>query len=311
MPIKIPQNLPARQILEKEGILVIKDNDAIRQDIRPLRIALLNLMPKKIATETQIARVLGASPLQIEMTLIAPSNYIPKNTPAEHMLDFYQPWNAIKNEKFDGLITTGAPIERLSFEDVFYWRELCEIFDWSKTHAHGAFNLCWGAQAALFHFYGIPKHEMKQKKFGVFLHQIVQGKSLLVHGLNDEFPVPVSRYTENHREDFSTFKNLKILIDSVEAGVCLVYDESLRHVHMFNHLEYESTTLDEEYQRDLINTRTIQKPENYYPKNNTNLVPINTWRANAYLLFNNWLNLLYQTTPFNIDKIGCHDFDLK
>ena len=304
MPIKIPKDLPAKQILENEGILVIKDTDAVRQDIRPLRIALLNLMPKKIATETQIARLLGSSPLQIEMTLISPTGYTPKNTPTEHMIDFYHSWEEIRAEKFDGLITTGAPIERLPFEEVFYWDELCKIFDWSKTNVHETFNLCWGAQASLFHFYKIQKFELPKKIFGVYRHQKNQSNFLLVNGLTDEILIPVSRYTENRRHDLMANENLEILIDSNESGVCLVYDKKLRHVHMYNHLEYEANTLHEEYLRDTSKKVKIQKPINYYPEDNPARTPKNTWSSNGYLLFNNWLNLIYQTTPFDIKDIG-------
>ena len=214
MPIKIPQDLPASDILEKEGVLLIKEHDAIRQDIRPLRILLLNLMPKKIETETQIARVLAGSPLQIEITLLAPSGHQPKNTSREHMLDFYRKWEDIQSEKFDGLIVTGAPIEQLPFEEVTYWDELCNIFNWSQTNVHGLFTLCWGAQAALYHFYKIPKYQLQQKMFGVFQHTVKRNPSILLHGLDDTFNTPVSRHTENRIKDFSDFPNLEILIES-------------------------------------------------------------------------------------------------
>ncbi len=304
MPIKIPNNLPASDILEKEGVLLIKDTDAIRQDIRPLRIALLNLMPQKIKTETQIARVLGGSPLQIEITLLAPTHYVPKNTPREHMLDFYQPFDNVRDQKYDGLIITGAPIEKLPFEDVDYWEELRQIFDWSLSNVHSLFNLCWGAQAALYHFYGIPKYQMSQKCFGVFTHQVHDHTSALMRGLNDEIPIPVSRHTENHPEDFAPFDNLDILVDSDEAGICLVHDTKLRHVHMFNHLEYDSTTLGDEYQRDAAKGLPIDVPAHYYRDDNPDNPPVNTWRSNAHLLFGNWLNYLYQSTPFDIELIG-------
>lgn len=304
MPIKIPHDLPARETLEREGVLIIRDTDAIRQDIRPLRIALLNLMPKKIETETQIARVLAGTPLQVEMTMFAPSGYVPKNTPREHMIDFYRPWQAIREEKFDGLIVTGAPIEQLPFEDVVYWDELRRILDWSQRHVYGLFALCWGAQAALYHFHGIPKHPLPEKRFGVFTHRVLDHTSLLMRGLDDEIRIPVSRHTENRREDLAAHPDLELLIDSEEAGPCLVHDRRLRHVHMFNHLEYDSTTLDAEYRRDVEKGTPIGVPLHYYPGDDPSRPPVNTWRGNAHLLYSNWINYLYQTTPFDAAAIG-------
>lgn len=304
MPIKIPENLPAFDILDKEGVLIIKDSDASRQDIRPLRIALLNLMPEKIKTETQIARVLGISPLQVEMTLIAPSHYVPKNTSREHMLDFYQPWDAIKDQKFDGLIVTGAPIEQMPFEDVDYWDELRQIFDWSVTNVHGLFNLCWGAQAALYHFYSIPKYQLEKKCFGIYEHRVLDHTSLLMRGMNDTLSVPVSRHTENHKSDLEPHSQLEVLISSEEAGLCLVHDRKLHHVHMFNHMEYDSTTIGDEYQRDKERGDAIQLPHGYYPDDDDTNEPVNTWRSSAHLLFSNWLHSLYYTTPFDTERIG-------
>ena len=304
MPIKIPHDLPARETLEQEGVLIIRDTDAIRQDIRPMRIALLNLMPKKIETETQIARVLAGTPLQVEMTLFAPESYVPKNTPRAHMIDFYRPWEAICDEKFDGLIVTGAPIEQLPFKEVAYWDELRRVFDWSRTHVHGLFALCWGAQAALYHFHGIPKHQLPEKRFGVFTHRVLDHSSLLTRGLNDEIDIPVSRHTENRREDLAGHDNLEVLIESDDAGLCLVHDRQLRHVHMFNHLEYDSTTLHTEYLRDLERGEAIGLPRHYYPDDDPQRAPVNTWRGNAHLLYANWINYLYQTTPFDLDAIG-------
>ena len=304
MPIKIPQDLPASDILEKEGVLLIKEHDAIRQDIRPLRILLLNLMPKKIETETQIARVLAGSPLQIEITLLAPSGHQPKNTSREHMLDFYRKWEDIKTEKFDGLIVTGAPIEQLPFEEVTYWDELCTIFDWSEKNVHGLFTLCWGAQAALYHFYKIPKYQLQQKMFGVFQHTVRRHPSILLHGLDDTFNTPVSRHTENRVKDFADFTNLEILIESEVSGLCLIQDIKRRHFHMFNHLEYDSDTLHNEYIRDLSTGQHVDIPLNYYRDNDPNKDPINSWRGNGHLLFSNWVNFLYQTTPFLLEDIG-------
>mgnify|MGYP001416012664 FL=1 len=304
MPIKIPQDLPASDILEREGVLLIKEDDAIRQDIRPLRILLLNLMPKKIETETQIARVLAGSPLQIEITLLAPSGHQPKNTSREHMLDFYRKWEDIKTEKFDGLIVTGAPIEQLPFEEVTYWDELCAILDWSQSNVHGLFTLCWGAQAALYHFYKIPKYQLQRKMFGVFQHTVRRHPSILLHGLDDTFNTPVSRHTENRIKDFSNFPNLEILIESEASGLCLIQDVKRRHLHMFNHLEYDSDTLHNEYIRDLSTRQDVNLPLNYYPDDDPKNDPVNSWRGNGHLLFSNWVNFLYQTTPFLLKDIG-------
>lgn len=304
MPIKIPSALPARQILETEGVPIIKEEDAMRQDIRPLRIAVLNLMPEKIKTETQLARVLGASPLQVEVTLLSLTSHTPKTTSQQHLLDFYHPWTEVRDQKFDGLIITGAPIEKLDFEEVNYWDELCEIFDWAQTNVHGLFNLCWGAQAALHHFYKIPKHMLEQKAFGVFCHSVLDTASPLMRGLNDTIPIPVSRHTENHRTDIENIEHLQILAESYDAGIALVFDAKLNHVHMFNHLEYDSTTLGDEYSRDVERGAEIQLPRNYFPNDDPTQPPVNTWRANAHILFGNWLNLIYTTTPFDISKIG-------
>jgi homoserine O-succinyltransferase len=307
MPIKIPQDLPATGILEKEGVLLIQEDDAVRQDIRPMRIALLNLMPKKIETETQIARVLAGSPLQIEITLIALTGYHPKNTSREHMLDFYREWEEIKHEKFDGLIITGAPIEQLPFEQVVYWEELRRIFDWSKNNVFSVFNLCWGAQAALYHFYQIPKYKLSEKLFGIYSHKRNDNSSILLHGIDDQIQIPVSRHTENRHSDFLSLPHLQILVESEQSGICLIYDHILRHIHMFNHLEYDSNTLHEEYTRDLEAGRATNLPKNYYPNDDSNKIPINTWRGNGHLLFTNWVNYLYQNTPFDIIKIGLKD----
>jgi len=304
MPIKIPSELPARKVLEAEGVPIIQDEDAIRQDIRPLKIAILNLMPEKIKTETQLARVLGATPLQVEVTLLSLTTHKPKTTSEQHLLDFYHPWTDVRDQKFDGLIVTGAPIEKLPFEDVIYWNELCDIFDWSLTNVHAGFNLCWGAQAALHHFYDIPKYQLAQKAFGIFRHSVLDPASPLTRGLNDSIPIPVSRHTENHREDLARFSHLQVLADSTDAGMALVYDPVLNHLHMFNHLEYDSNTLGDEYSRDVAKGSAIQVPRNYYPDDDPTQVPVNTWRSNAHILFGNWINSIYQTTPFDMSKIG-------
>lgn len=304
MPIKIPQDLPARATLEREGVLIIGENDAIRQDIRPLRIALLNLMPKKIETETQIARVLAGTPLQVEMTLFSPSGYVPKNTPREHMIDFYRSWEEIRQQKFDGLIVTGAPVEKLPFEQVVYWDELRRILDWATDHVHGLFALCWGAQAALYHYHGVPKYQLPEKRFGVFRHRVLDHTSLLMRGLDDEIQVPVSRHTENRREDLAGLPELQVLIESDEAGLCLLYDRGRRRVYMFNHLEYDSITLHNEYMRDLEKAEPISMPRYYYPGDDPSRPPVNTWRGNGQLLYANWINSIYQTTPFDLEEIG-------
>lgn len=304
MPIKIPAALPAHGVLEKEGVPIIDDDDAVRQDIRPLKIAILNLMPEKVKTETQLARVLGATPLQVEVTLMALSTHTPKTTPVQHLLDFYHLFNELRGEKYDGLIVTGAPIEKLPFEEVRYWDELCDIFDWSLTNVHGAFNLCWGAQAALHHFYGIPKYQLPHKAFGVYWHSVLDTASPLMRGLNDAIPIPVSRHTENHHDDLSAFPHLQVLAESDDAGMALVHDPVLNHVHMFNHLEYDSGTLGDEYQRDVAKGSDIQLPRNYYPDDDPSQTPVNTWRSNAHILFGNWINMIYQSTPFDMDLIG-------
>ncbi len=269
-----------------------------------MRIALLNLMPEKIKTETQIARVLGSTPLQVEMTLLKLGTHVSKTTPQQHLLDFYHPWETLRGQKFDGLIITGAPIEKLAFEEVTYWDELVEILEWSRRHVHGLFNLCWGAQAALYHFYGIPKHLLPSKRFGIYRHRVLNRGSLLMRSLDDQLSVPVSRHTENRRDDIDSFGQLEVLLDSEEVGVCLIYDVQRRHVHMFNHLEYDTTTLDEEYRRDLANGDAVGLPRNYYQDDDPAKTLVNTWRSNGHTLYANWINLLYQTAPYEIDRIG-------
>lgn len=304
MPIKVPDNLPARQILEREGVLLIREHDAIRQDIRPMRIALLNLMPAKIKTETQIARVVGSTPLQVELSLLKTSTYTPTNTPAEHMLAFYQPWHKVADEKFDGLIVTGAPVEEMAFEKVDYWVELTEVFDWARTNVSRTFDLCWAGQAALYHFYGVPKYAMRQKLSGVFDHRVVTPNSTLLRGFADRFQVPVSRYTETRRSDIEKVPGLVILAESDEAGLCLIEDTTRNHVYMFNHLEYDTEALANEYQRDTRAGRDIRVPDNYFPDDDPARPPVNAWRAHGHLLFANWINEMYQQAPFDVSKIG-------
>ena len=304
MPIKIPNDLPARPVLEREGVMVMSEADAVRQDIRPLRIGLLNLMPNKIRTETQFARLIGATPLQVELTLLKITKHTPKNTPAEHMIAFYRDWESVRAEKFDGLVVTGAPVELLEFEDVTYWDELTRIFDWTQGNVQSTFCICWGAQAALHHFYRVPKHPLPKKEFGVYRHRNLNPASPYLRGFSDDFSIPVSRWTEVRRSELPADSGLEVLIDSEEAGLCLVADEPHRMLCMFNHIEYDTQTLAEEYWRDVKAQRTIDLPRNYFPADDPHAVPENRWRSHAHLLFGNWINQLYQTTPFDLNRIG-------
>ena len=269
-----------------------------------MQIALLNLMPEKIKTETQISRLVGSTPLQVEMTLLKTSSYTPTTTPSEHMLAFYKPWAAVAQEKFDGLIITGAPVEEMAFEDVDYWTELTEIFDWSTTNVSWVFNLCWAGQAALHHYYGIPKCAMARKLSGVYEHRVVTPNSELLRGFADKFRVPVSRYTETLRPDIEPIPQLSILAESDVSGLCLIVDRELNQAHMFNHLEYDTETLANEYRRDVKAGRDIAVPENYFPHDDAEHAPVNSWRGHGHLLFSNWINTMYQTAPFDIAEIG-------
>lgn len=304
MPIKIPDHLPARAALETEGVMVMREADAVRQDIRPLRIALLNLMPNKPRTETQFARLLGASPLQIELSLVQMTGHAPRNTPAEHMSAFYRTWAEVCVETFDGLIITGAPVESLPFEQVSYWDELRRIFDWTQTHVHSCLNICWSAQAALYHFHGAPKHILPAKRFGVFRHRNLAPASPYLRGFSDDFSIPVSRWAEVRREDLPRDSGLSVLAESDETGLCLLDDPSRRALHMFNHVEYDSITLAEEYFRDLGADPETPLPRNYFPGDDPMREPGNSWRSHAHLLFGNWINQIYQTTPFDPRDIG-------
>lgn len=303
MPIIIPDNLPARQTLEHEGVVVISEPEAIRQDIRPMRVALLNLMPEKIKTETQLTRLIGATPLQVEMTLITTSSYTPKNTSADHLLAFYRPWDTVRHRNFDGLIITGAPVETMPFEQVQYWHELTQILNWSQTHVQETLNLCWGAQASLYHFHKVPKHNLSQKMFGVYPHRIITKNTTFLRGFNDVFPVPVSRHSETRQEDIATVSELYVLASSDEAGLCIVRDPVNRQLNMLNHLEYEHDTLAMEYQRDVDAGAEIQLPAYYFPNDDPDQPPVNFWRPLAHLLFANWINYLYQTSPFEVAQI--------
>ena len=304
MPIRIPNDLPARHTLESEGVMVMTEATAARQDIRPLRLGLLNLMPNKVKTETQFARLIGATPLQVELTLVKIGSHTPKNTSADHMLAFYEDWQSVAHEKFDGFIVTGAPVELLDFEDVTYWDELCRIYDWTQTHVHSTMNICWGAQAALYHFHKVPKHALPKKAFGVYNHRNLRPNSPYLRGFSDDFSIPVSRWTENHRADLPADKGLEVLMESDQAGLCLINDPTRRSLYMFNHIEYDTNSLGDEYWRDTAAGKPIDLPANYFPNNDPKMPPENRWRSHAHLLFGNWINEVYQTTPFDRMRIG-------
>ena len=306
MPIKLPENLPAYSVLSKEGVMVMSDDRASHQDIRPLRIGLLNLMPKKIQTENQFARLIGATPLQVELSLIRMSEHQTRNTAAEHMEEFYRPFADVKasGEKFDGLIITGAPIEHLPYEEVTYWDELREVFDWTQSHVHSTFGVCWGGMAMAYHFHDVPKIMLDHKAFGCFRHANLAPASPFLRGFSDDMVVPVSRWTEIRREDVAQVPDLNLLIDSNDSGPCLIEDAGKRALYVFNHFEYDSGTLKEEYNRDVANGTPINVPANYYPDDDPTQPPQNRWRSHAHLLYGNWINEIYQTTPYDLTKIG-------
>ena len=304
MPIKIPADLPAHDVLTREGVMVMSEETAARQDIRPLQIGLVNLMPKKVQTETQLARLIGATPLQIDLTLIRMSDHVSKNTDSDHMETFYLPFSEARARKFDGLIITGAPIEHLPFEEVTYWDELCQIFDWTQSHVHQTFAICWGGQAMLHHFHSVPKHDLPAKAFGVFRHRNLAPASPYLRGFSDDFAVPVSRWTENRVADLPGDAGLEVLMQSDEVGPCLIHDPAHRALYMFNHLEYDSDTLKQEYDRDVAAGDPIEVPAGYYPGDDPARSPENRWRSHAHLLFGNWINQIYQTTPYDPDQIG-------
>lgn len=304
MPIRIPDKLPARHTLEQEGVMVMSENTAARQDIRPLRIALLNLMPNKIRTETQIARLIGATPLQVEMTLVRIGGHKSKNTAEDHLIAFYKTFEDIRDERFDGFIITGAPIELLDFEKVTYWPELQQIFDWTLTNVHSTFNICWGAMAAAYHFHGIPKYALSKKAFGVYRHRNLNPASPYLSGFSDDFQIPVSRWTEMRASDILSHSGLELLMDSDDTGPCLFSEKQHNRLYIFNHIEYDSSSLKEEYDRDVANGTPIEVPHNYYPGDDPSEPPQNRWRSHAHLLFGNWINQIYQTTEFDLNKIG-------
>lgn len=304
MPIKIPNDLPAVQTLADENIFVMTETRAITQDIRPLRILLLNLMPKKIETETQLSRILGNTPLQIELTLIRTKTHISQNTARDHLLAFYKTFDDIKAERFDGMIITGAPVELLEYEDVDYWDELCEIMEWSKSHVHSTLHICWGAQAGLYYHYGIKKRLMDKKLFGVYPHKADYAKSMLLRGFDDVFYAPHSRYTYVDRADIEAVPELKVLASSEKAGVHIVSRNGGRQFFIMGHAEYDPLTLDAEYRRDVNAGLDTAVPENYYPDDDPSKPPIVNWRSHGSLLYTNWLNyFVYQSTPYDLETL--------
>lgn len=304
MPIKIPNDLPAVKTLESENIFVMTETRAITQDIRPLRILILNLMPKKVETETQLARLLGNTPLQVEMELIHTKSHQSKNVAEDHLLAFYKTFDDVRDEKFDGMVITGAPVENMPFEEVEYWQELCEIMEWSKTHVHSTFHICWGAQAGLYYHYGIQKRQVPEKIFGVFPHVVEYKKSILFRGFDDVFYVPQSRHTTVDREEIEKIPELKILSSSKAGGVYAVSSKNGRQIFITGHSEYDPETLKFEYDRDVSQGKPIKIPENYYPNDDPTKPPIVTWRGHANLLYSNWLNyFVYQSTPYDIKKV--------
>ena len=305
MPIKIPADLPATETLHRENIFVMTESRATTQDIRPLKILLLNLMPTKIATETQHARLLGNSPLQVDMEFLQTASHTPKNTSAEHMISFYKHFEDVKDNKYDGLIITGAPVEQMPFEEVEYWDELCRIMEWSKTNVTSTFHICWGAQAGLYYHYGIQKYPLDKKLFGVFPHKAEHKRSMLLRGFDDEFWVPQSRHTTVLREDIEKHPELKILASSEEAGVYAVATERGKQIFITGHSEYDADTLKNEYLRDKNAGLPIDVPKNYFPNDDDTKEPVVRWRSHANLIYSNWLNyFVYQITPFNIDEIN-------
>ena len=305
MPIKIPNNLPATNILEGENIFVMDADRAYKQDIRPLKILILNLMPIKSVTETQLLRLLGNTPLQVEADFIYTASYMPTHTPKDYLTEFYGTFNDVKKKKYDGFIITGAPVEMMDFEDVAYWDELAEIMDWSKKNVWSTFHICWGAQAGLYHHYGIPKFILDKKISGVYLHKLCVKHEKLFRGFDDEFFVPHSRYTEIHRADLEKNSALTILAESDEVGIYAIANLDKRQFFITGHAEYDPYTLKNEYERDVKAGLNPEVPQNYFPNNNPSLEPVVKWRSVAHLLFANWLNYyVYQETPYEIDSIG-------
>ena len=305
MPIRIPNDLPAADVLQQENIFVMNQNRAGSQDIRPLEIVLLNLMPTKVVTETQLSRLLGNTPLQVNLSLMHTTSHQSKNTPQDHLLSFYKDFGDLKHRKFDGMVITGAPVEQLPFEEVDYWQELCQIMQWSKTNVHSTLHICWGAQAGLYYHYAIPKHDLDKKLFGVFPHQADYKRAILLRGFDDTFYAPHSRHTTVLREDIEKCPELRILASSREAGVYAVMTKHGKQIFVMGHGEYDPDTLDREYRRDKALGLPIAVPANYYPDDDDTREPLVTWRGHANLLFSNWLNyFVYQTTPYDIMTVG-------
>ncbi|MCQ2419006.1 MAG: homoserine O-succinyltransferase [Clostridia bacterium] len=304
MPIKLPNELPAYKTLTNENIFIMEETRAVTQDIRPLRIAILNLMPTKIDTETQLFRLLGNTPLQVEVELLHTKSHQSKNTAQSHLAAFYKTFDDIRDQSFDGMIITGAPVEQMEFEDVEYWPELCEIMEWSKTHVHSTFHICWGAQAGLYYHFGIPKKPLPEKLFGVFQHKVERSNYILFRGFDDEFMVPHSRHTTVLREDIEKCPDLKIMAASEKAGVYAISTDEGRQIFITGHSEYDALTLDKEYRRDKNAGLPISVPVNYYPDDDDTKAPVVSWRSCAHMLFANWLNyFVYQTTPYDIKQI--------
>ncbi|GLT10412.1 homoserine O-succinyltransferase [Sulfitobacter sp. PR48] len=304
MPIKIPATLPAYDVLSREGVMLLDDELADHQDIRPLKIALLNLMPKKIQTENQFARLIGATPLQIEFSLLRMSDHRTRNTAAAHMESFYRPVSEVWDEKFDGLIITGAPIEHMDFTDVTYWDELKRVMDWTQTNIHSTFGVCWGGMAMINHFHGVRKHILEEKAFGCFRHRNLAPASPYLRGFSDDCVVPVSRWTEMRQDEVDAHPQLTTLLASDEVGPCLIEDPGHRALYVFNHFEYDSDTLKQEYDRDVASGTPINVPCNYYPDDDPTRAPMNRWRSHAHLLYGNWINEIYQSCPYDISLIG-------
>jgi homoserine O-succinyltransferase len=310
MPIKLPSNLPAYKVLTREGVMVMDEDQATKQDIRPLKIGLLNLMPKKIQTENQFARLIGSTPLQIDFHLIRMSEHHSKNTAPEHMDEFYRPFRDVKDEKFDGLIITGAPIEHLDFDQVTYWDELQEVMDWTQTNVHRTFGVCWGGMAMINHFHGVQKHLLEHKAFGCFPQDNMDPASPYLRGFSDHCVIPVSRWTEMRQDEIQQ-AGLKVLLGSPETGACLVEDVQHRALYIFNHFEYDSDTLKQEYDRDVAAGTPINVPINYYPNDDPSQPPQNLWRSHGHLLYGNWISEIYLTTPYDMNQIGQASTDLR
>jgi len=305
MPLNIPDKLPAIKLLEDENIFVMNESRASHQDIRPLKIIILNLMPLKITAETDLLRLLSNSPLQIEIDFLKIKGHTPKNTPSEHMSAFYRNFDELNNKKYDGMIITGAPVELLPFEEVTYWEEMKEILDWAENHVTSTLFICWAAQAGLFHYYGVPKYPLNKKMFGVFEHSFSDKKLPIFRGFDDVFHIPHSRHTEIRAEDINKVQELEIISSSKEAGVCIVKAKNGRQLFITGHAEYSRNTLDSEYKRDLAKKLPIEKPVNYYKNNNSKKSPVMSWSSTANLFFTNWLNYyVYQETPYNLEEIS-------